>query len=413
MKNNKSTEVETIKDLKKIAIVTPGYKPVPDVSGGAVEHLITHIILQNEINPKYYFYLFTVYEKKLELYTLKFTKFIFTKKWRKNFFKRSFSFILNYFFKISKSNFRFNFMANEIARNIPVNVDLLLMENDLDILRALKPKLNKLPIIFHLHNDFDTFNEKQKTSASMNWTIRNVDKIWVVSNYLEQHIKTIFPFAKVDTFENCIDSENYKNTDIDVSNIKNSFDIKDNDFIILYSGRIIQQKGILELIKACTYLPENIQYKLIIVGDTKSAPKKYLKQLYTSAEKIKNKVIFTGYVPHNKMQLLYYISDIVVIPSLWQEAFCLSALEAVCNSKPCIASRSGALINVLNSSCADFIDLTTDFSKNLSQSIYRLYKDENLRIEMSKNALIHSKHFLNEKQYFDRFCYLTNKFFES
>ena len=44
----------------KLAIVSPGFVPVPAVKGGAVEQLIEYVINANEIYHKYDIYLYKI-----------------------------------------------------------------------------------------------------------------------------------------------------------------------------------------------------------------------------------------------------------------------------------------------------------------------------------------------------------------
>ena len=68
----------------KLAIISPGFVPVPAVRGGAVEQLITYIIEANEINHKYDIELYTVDDPQLIKKTYKYTKLIKVSKSKKD-----------------------------------------------------------------------------------------------------------------------------------------------------------------------------------------------------------------------------------------------------------------------------------------------------------------------------------------
>lgn len=400
------------KNYPKIAIITPGYKPVPDVAGGAVEHLITQLVLENEKTPHYIFELYTIGHPNLAHFNLQHTNLNIVHNWRKNVVKRYFSYAVNHFLAKFHMNLRINFMVNEIINHLPVDLSGIIMENDLDILRALKMKNIKVPIIFHLHNDFDTFAEMQKTRDAMKWTVNNVSEIWAVSNYVKNHILSHFKNANVKVLQNCIDrsrfSEAIKNEEIET--FRKKYGILPDDFVIVYSGRIIRQKGVLELIKAVSLLSEEIPYKLLIVGDMNSAQKRYVHSLYEAAEGLKNKIVFTGYIPQYEIQTAYAAAAIVAVPSQWQEAFCLTALEASCHCKVCIASDSGGLAEVLDSNCAKMIPLGDNYIQNFSNAISELYNEPDIRLKMGINAGKKASTFSDASQYFKDFCALTDNF---
>lgn len=50
--------------MKKIAIILPANYPVPAVRGGAVESLMSNLILENEKNPAFNFTVFTIEDEK-------------------------------------------------------------------------------------------------------------------------------------------------------------------------------------------------------------------------------------------------------------------------------------------------------------------------------------------------------------
>ena len=181
-------------------------------------------------------------------------------------------------------------------------------------------------------------------------------------------------------------------------------------FVVLYTGRILPQKGILELIKAASLLPEELDFKILIVGDIDTAPVSYKKALINSANPIKDKVVFTGYIQQYEIQNAYAASDIVTIPSQCQEAFCLVALEASCHCKPCIATKSGAFVDVLTEDNAILLDLDNDFVEKLRDSIYLLATNHELCMNLAAKAYNYSKKFPGKLEYFNNFSLLVNEF---
>ena len=49
--------------MKKIAVLGPGFLPIPSVRNGGVEQLTTQLIMANEKEETFYFDVFTVYDK--------------------------------------------------------------------------------------------------------------------------------------------------------------------------------------------------------------------------------------------------------------------------------------------------------------------------------------------------------------
>ena len=90
-----------------VAVVGPGFKPVPDVKGGAVEHLITVLLDENEYYKKCHFDVYTTLDPLLDKKFYKQTQIIQIKNYQTFFPVRiMFSFLNRTYklFRIKKSN---------------------------------------------------------------------------------------------------------------------------------------------------------------------------------------------------------------------------------------------------------------------------------------------------------------------
>ncbi|MCC7435134.1 MAG: glycosyltransferase family 4 protein [Methanoregulaceae archaeon] len=100
-------------------------------------------------------------------------------------------------------------------------------------------------------------------------------------------------------------------------------------FSVGFFGRINADKGVDTVVEAARDLPANTFH---VFGDGPLLPK---------LTESPGQVVFHGRIPDvaNAMAAM----DAVVIPSLWEEAFPYSALEAMSLGKPILATRSGGL----------------------------------------------------------------------
>ena len=81
----------------KLAIISPGFVPVPAVKGGAVEQLIEYIVTANELYHKYDIDLYTVDDPLLNNFTYKYTNLIkVPSKSKINLYSRIFCSVLTY-----------------------------------------------------------------------------------------------------------------------------------------------------------------------------------------------------------------------------------------------------------------------------------------------------------------------------
>ena len=108
--------------------------------------------------------------------------------------------------------------------------------------------------------------------------------------------------------------------------------------IILFPARIIKEKGVVELLKACSNLWNNRKFfKLRIVGDFDKGNRSFLtkKEIYSLISH-PNRVDFLGHIIN--MREIYLDSDIVVLPS-WREGISMSLLEAGSMECPIITTN--------------------------------------------------------------------------
>ncbi len=134
--------------------------------------------------------------------------------------------------------------------------------------------------------------------------------------------------------------ENYELKKENVDKFIKNFGLKGKK-IILYLGRIEEEKGIGLLIKSLSeVLKVNREWKLLAVGDGKAFQK--MKNL-TYELRIDKYVNFTGFVPRSDVYTYYHMSDIVVIPSIFPETFGIVLTEAWLAKKIVIGSRISTL----------------------------------------------------------------------
>ncbi|MEM3406950.1 MAG: glycosyltransferase family 4 protein [Nitrososphaerota archaeon] len=172
------------------------------------------------------------------------------------------------------------------------------------------------------------------------------------------------------------------------SDLKEKLGIEDKK-IILYIGRLIPQKGVGYLLKAfAKVLQEAPQTALIIAGE---GPLKDTLRNLSSELNIEKNIIFLGPISHSKIHEIHAISDITVLPSIptrnWTEQFGYVLIEAMACGKPVIASRSGAIPEIIINNESGFLIKPGDVNE-LAEKILLLINDEKLREKMGYKGRI-------------------------
>ena len=103
--------------------------------------------------------------------------------------------------------------------------------------------------------------------------------------------------------------------------------------VVGYVGRLVQEKGIEVLLEAWKGVEEKIPEAVLLIAG--SGTPEYEKELKKRAGA---RVRFLG--PVADPRPVYVVSDLVVVPSLWEEPFGLIPLEAVaCGALPLVSDR--------------------------------------------------------------------------
>lgn len=185
--------------------------------------------------------------------------------------------------------------------------------------------------------------------------------------------------------------ENKKNQQI----IKLKYDIKENDFIIIFVGRIAKEKNINFLIEEHAILTKrNKHAKLLIVGDGPDSDelKSLAKKLHIS-----NNVIFTGKVPWNEIPDYYHISDVFVTAS-HTETQGLTLIEAMAASLPAITYDDEAFNSIV---IDDLNGYLFKDKRSYRKNLEKLIDDKELKEKLGRQARINSDTY-SSKYYAER-----------
>lgn len=163
--------------------------------------------------------------------------------------------------------------------------------------------------------------------------------------------------------------------------IRKQFKISEGDFVIIYTGKIIESKGVEILFQSFNYLCQTYSnVKVLLVGD---GPEEYFEKCFSLLDKkYHNKIIKAGFQKVNDLYKFYSASDLAVWPL--QESTSMN--DAAACSIPFIANNTiGDKVRISNDNA--FLYKKGD-RKSLAEKIELLYNDKKLRIEMGRNGRI-------------------------
>lgn len=135
----------------------------------------------------------------------------------------------------------------------------------------------------------------------------------------------------IDTQYFSIDATNQ----LEIKNIRKNMQLQENDFVFLYVGRIVKDKGINELVEAFKRLNEEHKYcKLLLVGSSEKDDPILPETSHTIKTNIN--IIEAGF--QDELRPYYALSDVFVFPS-YREGFPNVVLQAGAMQLPVIATN--------------------------------------------------------------------------
>ena len=287
------------------------------------------------------------------------------------------------------------FLASEIK-----NAKSIIKKNKIDLVHAhwlipqgiigvmLKKKYN-LPLVVTIHGS-DLFPLKSHLFKSMQkMVVAGADVITVNSEVAINELVSRFPEAKnkIVKIPMGIDTKVFR-----PKKAGSKFKKYKGKKIILFAGRLNEQKGLEYLLKALPSVISEIKnIKLLIVGEGE-----YKKQLEKIADGlgIINHVEFLGSKNHDELSGYYNLADVFVLPSVTSsigtEAFGLVLAEAMACGTCVIGSSSGGIKEIIKNNENGLIFQEKN-SDELARDMIKVLKDGKLRERLAKKGLKYSR----------------------
>ncbi len=367
----------------KVLLVTPCDLPVPAVNGGAVASLMESILKENETQKKLNLTVVSSWNKKAEKQSLMYkrTRFIWIK------IPSMYQQIDSFLGKLS-SPFRKNSRSKEYLRKLYVisklkdilagkNYDAVVIQNSGYLLKVFRNtdllEKYKGKIYYHLHNDIPMNADDE---------ILKHTKFLLISRYL---LKMLKEKCGEDVENRCyivkngICCEKFRKTltEKDKLSLRNKLGISPDKKVLVFVGRIVESKGIKELLNAVEQMHDK-SIVLLIIGSTNFGAKdisKFETEIKKKCEELGEQVRFTGFIHNNELWKYYKISDIAVLPSMWEEPAGLTMIEAAAAGLPVITTISGGIPEYLNNNHAILIERNKNIVENIKNSVYEILSD--------------------------------------
>lgn len=287
------------------------------------------------------------------------------------------------------------------------------------VLGRIAAKFAKVPVIIYTAHGFYFHDGMSKKQYNLFF---NIEKY--IGRYFTDYIFTQsyedFELAKKHKFlsrhnrnnylwiSNGIDLEekfNYKNINSDeILKLKDKLKITDDEVVVSFIGRLVEEKGIFDLLDALKYTKSKV--KLIIIGSSHVSERDKEAALKLKEFENRSDIIFTGHVTNAEDYL--YISDIFCLPS-YREGMPRSIIEAMSMKNAILATNiRGSREEVIHGETGFLFE--TKSPKEIAKYIDELNNNSSLLDEMKEKSYKRCYELYNEKDVVDKQIKVLKKY---
>lgn len=233
----------------------------------------------------------------------------------------------------------------------------------------------RAPIALHLHNDPQEMRAA-KTPAQRRELLNQLDAVYCISHWVRHRF-----------LENLSQDAAAK-----VHTIHSGFALPQpaeaKQKRIVYVGRMTPNKGGLEFAQALQkLLPQHPDWHGYVIGGRRHSASArlsdYEENVLSTMEAIGPNAHYEGFYPYEQTQAMFRDAAIVVIPSLWDEPFGRTALEAIAHGCAVITSGRGGLKEIIGDAGVIMDEVSAE---SIAHALHGLVESESERTILQQRA---------------------------
>lgn len=391
--------------MRKICVIMGGVMPVPAVCGGAIETLVTSIVKKYSRKDGFQLTICSVYHPDAVKAANQYpdVRFFWTHT-RSIKYMFMHAIFLGVRMTTGKCIRPLQRHYNEIAELFQKEkFDLIIAEGgDTQAIIDIAKGYRRDQFANHIHIHYIPPEN----------IVKNYGHVIGVSEFVtKEYLKACKIPVQAHVLKNAIDVKRFSRSvsEEQKRSIRKKLGLSEKDFVILYVGRIMEIKGVLELMRAVISLKEK-HIKLLIMGSANSGKRafsSYERKVKKLSEQNKDRVIFTGYVDNAEVYKYASVADVQCLPTLVEEAAPLVILEAMAEGIPLIVTKSGGVEEYIDENTALIVE-KYDIVKHLKKAICYMKEHPEVRKQMAENAKRQSIKY-DEEIYYKNFLGVINE----
>jgi glycosyltransferase involved in cell wall biosynthesis len=253
---------------------------------------------------------------------------------------------------------------------------------------------NRTPVVLTLQegDSEEHFGKRWLGLINLSWklALSRADKLTVISNYLGERARKFGYKGEIYLIPNGVDFEKFdvritKNEIEERKKVRNEIGLKEGDIALVTTSRLVLKNGVGDVIDALKSLPKNVKFVIIGSGILENKLK-----LHALSSKLQARVIFLGFVSHDKLPKYLKACDIFIRPSL-SEGMGNSFIEAMAAGLPVIATPVGGIVDFIFDGETGYFCKPND-PNSIAHAVRRVINDTGINKVLNRAAMM-----INEK----------------
>jgi glycosyltransferase involved in cell wall biosynthesis len=251
---------------------------------------------------------------------------------------------------------------------------LVEIHNRPNMLRYIAPRVS-CKMALHLHNDPQEM-QYTRTASERSKLLHYTDAVYCVSGYVRNR------------FLEGLDDNAQTKVHVVHNGIEIPASLPAKEKIIVFAGRMTEGKGALLLAEALRIaLPQLPDWRAALIGSRRHSASQALtpheKSIAAALQPIASQTELPGFMEHTQVLAYFARAAVAVIPSVWQEPFGRTAIEAMASGCAVISSGRGGLREVTQDAAMTLDNLTV---QALADAVLVLASDSQMREQLQCKA---------------------------
>ncbi|MDP3987524.1 MAG: glycosyltransferase family 4 protein [Candidatus Levybacteria bacterium] len=228
------------------------------------------------------------------------------------------------------------------------------------------------------------FNKKGMYEKILRIVLNKATKILVLTSQAKRELVKIgVNQQKIVVYHQWIDQKLFSAKGKNQSRKK--LGLPENKFIVLFTGRFVQTKGVNLLLEAAKRVKDSMQFVFVGSGPLKESIKSYSKD--------NSRIRFVGEIKKEDLPYYYSSADVSIIPSIgatkrYSEGIPRVMIEAFTCGTPVISTRVGGAVELINKNVGFFV---SPKSKEIANLLNNISKEPAMLAKMSKECPVYAQ----------------------